>query len=1545
MRAMHFRKARAAFKCFSILCAVSAVSVAHAQIDKIEGVNGGMPVAGDTGIRMLTPSLVEVARINTKPSPTVQGADTWNFVTPAGVFTAPAAGTCVVKVDGTPVAHTISGFRRRVLHAPMVVRDIRIDNRIFIQLAQPVAEGSSVSVETVGWESSGSLANYTTTLTAGRRSPAVHTNHEGYQTIGPKQAMVGYFLGNLGELAIPSTSFSLVDDATGTVVHTGTLTERKDVGFAYSPIPHQQVWQADFSSFTTPGKYRLMIPGLGGSLSFRIADDMLMNFVRSYAQGLYNQRCGHAVELPYGRHTHAACHTAMAEIPTAAPEFGNTWHFIDLANAGTPEPRMVSPATQLYPILKTGSIDVSGGHHDAGDYSKYTVNSAQLIHSLVFAADSFPGAGALDNLGLPESGDGKSDLLQEAKIEADFLAKMQDDDGGFFFLVYPKNRKYENDVLPDQGDTQVVWPKNTAVTAAAVGALADMASSPLFQQQFPVEAALYLQKAQAGWNFLINAIATHGKAGAYQTITHYGGLFTHDDELAWAAAAMFAATGNPVYEQKLIEWYDPSSPDTVRWGWWELIEGYGCAARSYGFAVKNGKRLLSEMNPVQYAKTQTALIHAGDSVRAWSAKGAYGNCLDDASKRWPTAGWHFASSWAYDITVGEMLQPAAANKPAVFGNMNFEFGCNPVNVSYVTGSGQRQQREIVHQYAQNDKRVLPPSGIPLGSLQTGFSWNGLYNSELGQMTFPHDGLEVGRYAFYDRWADTYNVTTEFVIAQQGRSLGSLAAWAASTPGASQPWKPQPGSATISLPSGYLTVGVPVTATVQYAGLDLTDARVIWECGDQEPWIGGKDYTFTPVKSILQWIEAEVVLPDGRRFSAAASFGVKVPAGSVPLTVEDDTIALYHFDTDFNDSAPNGFHLVPSGAAQIVEEGAVGWMTSPSGKAVRFRDVGDALTVTIPDSFISPSNTATPLALEAWICPVKYKSYGKSNESMLGMQQGSSRFTVGQDMWLNPKCPFISTDGVLLVSNSSWNSAVQPGVWQHLKVLRKADGTYEAWLDGALIGSGTNTAGYGNGTDWKLTIGNFDGFIDEVRISGGPNHGVIAGGGNGGNNGGGNNGGGTTTPPPVTPPPPNSVISPFNVPFTADADTIALYNFDGSYNDLSGNGYHLTASGSPTRVPSYASSGVVRGEVLRLRNAGDALEVAIPDSQISPGSATTELTLEAWIYPRAYKGYGYNSVKILSLMQYWDSNFGLMQDKWLQPAVPFFLNGSAQAVTNNEWSGLVQLNKWQHVRFTRATSGVVSFWLDNVCVKTFSGTNANGRANDWTFRIGDIDADIDDVRISRVVRAPLPPDEFTADAGTVALYHFNGNNNDSGPNGLHLTAAGNATRTDANLDWMARPSGQSARVTDYGDTLTVTIPDSLLSPGGTGSALTLEAWIFPRAYKAYGINPAALLHLGQYWDSALGVYQDKWLNPRVPFVTGGATTVLSNTQWNSSVALNAWQYLKVTRDTAGVVNVWLGGTLLSTTATSPAYGRTNDWTFTIGSMDADVDEVRISNIVR
>ena len=151
--------------------------------------------------------------------------------------------------------------------------------------------------------------------------------------------------------------------------------------------------------------------------------------------------------------------------------------------------------------------------------------------------------------------------MQEAKWEADFLAKMQDTDGGFYFLVYPQNREYENNVTPDHGDPQVVWPKTTSVTRRRGRRPGPMRFLAVVQATYPAAAALYLQKAQLGWKFLTNAVAKYGKNGAYQKITNYGDDFADQDELAWAACEMYLATGDPAIQQTpalLVP--DPSDP-------------------------------------------------------------------------------------------------------------------------------------------------------------------------------------------------------------------------------------------------------------------------------------------------------------------------------------------------------------------------------------------------------------------------------------------------------------------------------------------------------------------------------------------------------------------------------------------------------------------------------------------------------------------------------------------------------------------------------------------------------------------------------------------------------------------------------------------------------------------------------------------------------------------------------------------------------------------------------------------------------------------------
>jgi hypothetical protein len=858
-------------------------------VSVVDNVALQLPNAGDSSLHILSPTVLELELIGKKdPDPAPPGV--WNFVDSSFQLNAPAPGEFVVTANGQTIAVQSVGFKRRPLYAPLYTRDLRLDNSLYLVLASPISDGQAVQVRNPSGAIITPSMQFSNVASALRYSPAIHVNQEGYVPNFPKKAMIGHYLGNLGEMTIPTTGgFRIVDATTGTQVFQGSLVQRVDVGYPYTPAPYQKVYEADFSSFTTPGEYRLVVPGLGASLPFLIDNGIVMGFTRAYALGLYHQRCGSSNSLPYTRHTHDACHTAQADVPLPSSSFTFTWNKVaekssDYAsNPRHTAPQLKDEASQLYPILKRGKIDVAKGHHDAGDYSKYTINTAGLVHYLMFAVDSLAGVADLDNLGLPESGDGISDVMQLAKWEADYLAKLQDDDGGFFFLVYPRDREYENNVTPDHGDPQVVWPKNTAASAAAVAALAQAASSPRFKQTYPAEAAAYLQKAKLGWQFLINAINRYGKDGAYQKITHYGNEFMHDDELAWAAAELFAATGEAQYHQKLKEWFpDPSSPSTFRWGWWRLFEGYGCAVRSYAFAARSGRLPSSQLDSAYLAKCEQQIILCGEDQVSRSEDNAYGTSFPIETKRILSSGWYFSNERAFDIAVAYQLDARTEFLNAFVANMNYEGGCNPVNASYVTGTGWKRQREIVHQYAQNDRRILPPSGIPLGNIQSSFEYLELYKGELNSMCFPYNDAPSARYPFYDRWTDAHNVTTEFVIWDQGRALGGLAFFATLTSAKSTTWKSAVGRIVVP---DETSVSNSVTASFVAPGMDLNGARIIWEAKDNEPSYG-LNYTFTPRKFGGQWVEVEAQWPDGRRVFAAAELYAtnQMPIINVAATV-------------------------------------------------------------------------------------------------------------------------------------------------------------------------------------------------------------------------------------------------------------------------------------------------------------------------------------------------------------------------------------------------------------------------------------------------------------------------------------------------------------------------------------------------------------------------------------------------------------------------------------------------------------------------------------
>jgi len=1190
-----------------------------------------LAAVGGNYMRIIAPDLLELVRVTSE-------TNTWNWFP---TNSSPSTNDFRVNTPSGSVNVMQVGFKRHPLYAPFEQTDLRIEDTLYLRLASTNWAASNATVEvtttnTALWPSTMRFVAVNNPL---RYGPTIHVNQAGYSPNTQKKAMIGYYLGNLSEMQISTNLGFKIVDATGAQVYPtsglATLTNRADNFDSWgtigtTPVPqYQQVLEADFTAFTNSGQFQLVVPGLGASYSFRVDQGTMMSLARTYALGLYHQRCGNRADgkdvntMPFTRFSHGNCHTNPASIPLPMSAYSFTWD--TLAGYGnevvtaytntTENPPQIAPAlTDTNSMLfkfptNLAPIDVSGGHHDAGDYSKYTINSAHLIHILTFATDNLGLDGTnFDNFGIPESTNGTPDILDELRIEADFLVKMQDTtDGGFYFLVYPVDTEYENRDLPQYGHPQVVWPKTTSVTAAAVGALAEVGSSKAFGSYFPSLTNSYMRAATNGWKFLTNAIAKYGHDGCYQKITSYGDDFTHDDELAWAAAALYAATGNSVYSNKLYKWFPhptdgrngyrfarynatnsiPTTgntnvyvaylPDTVNtnntankmyftifdaegqkvvtnkietaiphysqiptitnrlnelklyfnthtgsvdtnyvlntisslvgfchgtWadGWRRMSEGYGCACRDYAFAARSGRRSTNDLNSAYLAECLSEITNRAADLRLWSSQNAYGTSFDPYSKNGYVAGWYFAGNQTFDLAVATRIETdvnaLTASTNAILENLNYEAGRNPINVSRLTGLGSYRQRAIVHQYAWNNaSAILPPSGIPLGNLASGFPWNAQYQF-LTDYCFPGFFTGSNSFALYDRWAETWNVSTEFVHLNTARALVSAMYLVTSPTLRTQAW--QSGTATIVFPNGLPSLNGQRVAQISTTQ-DLSQAQILWDPG-RVPWnfygqqpVFGTNFTFIATNIGDPPLQAEILFPDGRRLFAVTNLQIWATNGGAAFTNDGNTVALYHFDTSDlthmgDDSSGHGYNLIRHGLATTNQN--ANWMAAPSGAVARFGGVDDYLEFTgIPYTNILAS-TNSSLTMEARIFPRAYKTDANNNgQEIVTLYQNfysstqAAQWSLYYAPLLIPDAPQVYASGYAVIDNTTWSQIVTPYTWHSLKITFQPSGVTTACIDGAVLCRSTNAPPYYGWQDgWRVTLGHFDGDIDEVRIS-------------------------------------------------------------------------------------------------------------------------------------------------------------------------------------------------------------------------------------------------------------------------------------------------------------------------------------------------------------------------------------------------------------------------------------------------------------------------------
>jgi hypothetical protein len=322
-----------------------------------------------------------------------------------------------------------------------------------------------------------------------------------------------------------------------------------------------------------------------------------------------------------------------------------------------------------------------------------------------------------------------------------------------------------------------------------------------------------------------------------------------------------------------------------------------------------------------------------------------------------------------------------------------------------------------------------------------------------------------------------------VVVDVARSEASLSYWMAQSAIGSQTWKPTPAQIT-GVPA-QLPVDSFATIGLTAPGVDLTGAQIVWEVKYLEPNVGST-LTFTPKYPGDTWIEAEALLPDGRRVFAKTNFSAMTSANqapnadeSVPVAVGTDTAAIYHLDNTLTDGAGKQAALTLSANARL-DGSNLGWMATRSGAALYFADLGDQAKVTIPAASILTSSTAF-LSVEAMIYINDFKAYNRGNATILKLEQAwDANLTFGEDMYNGP---FLKGGASWSYTGAALKNVLTPKTWHHLVLRIDKTSGYVAKLDGVVIAAqaATEFGNWNTSTPVAVQLGDFDGWIDEVVV--------------------------------------------------------------------------------------------------------------------------------------------------------------------------------------------------------------------------------------------------------------------------------------------------------------------------------------------------------------------------------------------------------------------------------------------------------------------------------
>ncbi|CAA6815988.1 MAG: cellulose-binding domain protein [uncultured Sulfurovum sp.] len=958
---------------------------------------------------------------------------------------------------------TQSGLKRRVMSAPIDSHDLRILERIYLKLPYDLQEENNYTLS-IEKNVSGTSHDLSFSYKHNRISSLIHLDPEGYLPNDKKKAYMGMQLGSLGEVVADDVSFVVKRVDNREIVYSGEGTIEASSAwrenFTNLETLYQHVVEFDFSALTDEGEYIIESPIAGISQPFTINGDAYRKTLNTLALGVYNQRRGEDIKMPYSRHerlstiennTYIYSSDDLDPFITGDNEFGGI----------------------KYPTNNEGKKVTfeAAGHMDAGDYSPYTYNSSEFTWTLLAGLDLFGSKVLHDNLGVPESNDNIPDIYQEMMIELKWLMGMQDDDGGVFGMSKPKGQSYQNKMTGvDTNIERYLSPKDTPHTASFTAVMARAARSKIIKQYNPELNSVFKEKALKAWAWL-------EENEGYDGWHHYGAKEGDVDDRVWASIELYALTGEEKYHDYFVANHKPEKRDNgVEW----FNHGYGYANRVVAMWDKEEiPYTLDSTMKTQCINRYKAML---EHFVGLAESTPYDLVLEWARKRWNQLGWYFPLyQYGYDLAIGHYLYEDERYLETLKDQIHFTLGANPSNSSAITGIGNKRLHSLVDQKSRFDGLDQPVNGLPVSPIVSGASWLDSYERNLTNYTYPsttYDFSDGPAYGLLDEVYDGWNINAEFTIEKLGAMLVTL---------------------------GYVTqVEEKVYAYPKFS-LELTaidngkfktalnfiekpeSGKVVWYANGLPVSVNPNFILEQDFDEPTYKLGAEFIDKHGRRWFDEVLVNTRDYNNSnIPLvSFESEPLThLWHFDTNL--SSDTGIDLTYEGNAYL-DDSNLYWMKNSSGKALRVENYGDGVSGSIFMEEILEGRSLAELdavTVEALIYPEKLLDRGSATAEIIKFEQSWGaqlqllRFTWDYDLKTRLARHVLGEDEQI-------SDALTEHEWHYVKMKIDRYRVY-FYLDGEEIYAQervqTNLGNLFDTREVKISLGDFTGWIDEFRIS-------------------------------------------------------------------------------------------------------------------------------------------------------------------------------------------------------------------------------------------------------------------------------------------------------------------------------------------------------------------------------------------------------------------------------------------------------------------------------